>query len=674
MAGLEPGYQLGHYRITRSLGSGGMADVYEAQDDHLDRTVALKVLPMEYCRNPQLVQRFQKEVRAAAKLNHRNIVTVFEVGQQDSWHFFSMRLLTGGDLRRRIDEGMTPVEALAILREVADAFAHAHARGFVHRDVKPENIMFDEQGFPVLTDFGIAKALDANTHMTRTGMTMGTPRYLSPEQASGKPVDARADLYSLGIILHEMLTGRPPYEAEEAMAVIFKHVTEPVPILPPDFVRYQPLLEKLMAKDAAKRIASAADLIGEIDALVPKTPTGELKQSQLRTAENPLIAKLMTPSPLRTPAPQTPRPVTPPPMTPAPLTPVPQAPAPPTPVVREMTGEVAVQAPPAGTRQAPLRPPTAAPRAEPAVRPPPAVPARPAAPAAAPAAPAAGHRFGAFAIGGGLAAAALAGVAYLALKTPEPAATALAPATTALATAAPAPAQPEAAARVEVTPAEAAKREQTRQQQLRQQAAQKESADLQARLQAEVAAKQRAEQEAAQKQAATDLQARQQAEAETRKRAAAQEQAEARQRAEADAAARRRAEQQAQDEARRKAAADAARQEEEVAVASAPAARAAVPVRVTIVNDCRSAIELESVGVDGTTKKAGTLRAGVEKGFDSTESAKWRMFERSRRRPLLKEVTLTGAGQRLRVCDTAEAPVDSEEEAAKERARRPTGF
>src|SRR5689334_6890635 len=248
MSGLEPGYQIGNYRIVRSLGSGGMADVYEAHDINLDRHVALKILPIEYCRNAELVARFQKEVRAAAKLNHRNIVTVFEVGQQDSWHYFSMRLLTGGDLRRRIERGLAPVEALAILRELADAFAHAHARGFVHRDVKPENVMFDEQGFPVLTDFGIAKALDAESRMTRTGMTMGTPRYLSPEQASGKPVDARADLYSLGVMLYEMLTGRPPYDAEESMAVIFKHVTEPIPQLPESFLRYQPLLEKLMAK------------------------------------------------------------------------------------------------------------------------------------------------------------------------------------------------------------------------------------------------------------------------------------------------------------------------------------------------------------------------------------------------------------------------------------------
>ncbi|HUR42422.1 MAG TPA: protein kinase [Verrucomicrobiae bacterium] len=561
MSGLEPGFHLGHYRITRSLGSGGMADVYEAHDENLDRIVALKILPMEYSRNQQLVQRFQKEVRAAAKLNHRNIVTVFEVGQQDSWHFFSMRLLTGGDLRARIEAGLTPIEGLAILREVADAFAHAHARGFVHRDVKPENIMFDEQGFPVLTDFGIAKALDANTHMTRTGMTMGTPRYLSPEQASGKPVDARADLYSLGIILHEMLTGRPPYDAEEAMAVIFKHVTEPIPVLPPDFLRYQPLLEKLMAKDANQRIASATDLVKEIDALFPRTGSGEFKQSALRTMENPLIQQLMTPSPMRTPAPRTPAPVTPPPVRPAPTSkPMTAPPA---------SAGIDVRPPPVQTRR-----PTLAPAAMPAA-PAGATPET----AASPTAPRSrtGLLIGVIATAGGIA---IAG--YTAWRAMQPDAVPPAPVV--------APATSPAAAQVEETRKANAEREQQRRaekqraetqqaEQLRLQQ-QREAQAAAQRQQAETEARNRAQSEAAaREQARREAAAKQQAETEAQSRRREAAEAEARRQAEAEA--RRRAEAEAQkradDEAASTSAAEIERRAREADRAAAAKRRGGKP-------------------------------------------------------------------------------------------------
>jgi serine/threonine protein kinase len=533
---LGPGSRLGNYTITRSLGSGGMADVYEAHDETLERTVALKVLPLEYTRNPQLVARFQKEVRAAAKLNHRNIVTVFEVGHQDSYHYFSMRLLTGGDLRKRIERGLTSLEALAILRELADAFAHAHARGFIHRDVKPENVMFDEQGFPVLTDFGIAKALDANTHMTRTGMTMGTPRYLAPEQASGKPVDARADLYSLGIILFEMLTGQPPYDAEESMAVIFKHVTEPIPQLPEVFVRFQPLLEKLMAKEPKQRMASAEDLMRAIDELAPRGSTRELPQSQLRTAENPLLAGLLTPSPLRTPPPKTPRPVT-----PAPVARPPAGPE---------SGEVAI-APPLTTREILARRPAAA-----------STPVRGVPAAAAPAVEAPTIAVSTPArrlspamiamVAGGLVAVVTTGWALRAyVMRPAPA-----PTPVAVPVPTPAPVETPDAAKAQAAKEkeEAARREQERQAKLREQEAQRkvESEAALRRQQQEEQARQeqlRLEREAAARRAA-DEEARKRAAAESEAKRRAQAQAEAERKAEAEAAARRQRQEEAAEEAR----------------------------------------------------------------------------------------------------------------------------
>ncbi|MGQ0699493.1 MAG: serine/threonine-protein kinase [Panacagrimonas sp.] len=267
-----PDTRLSHYRFVTQIGTGGMADVYEALDERLGRRVALKVLPPEFGRDPKAVQRFEKEVRAAASLNHNGIVSVFGVGQDQGVHFFSMRLLTGGDLRTRMERVLDAATALGILREVADAFSHAHLQGFVHRDVKPENIMFDEQGHPVLTDFGIAKALASGARLTATGTSIGTPRYISPEQARGHDVD----LYSLGVILFAMLAGHPPYDGEDSFALIFKHVSEPIPKLPPTHAALQPLIDALMAKEPGKRPDSAAALIRLIDGYVPGNRTASL--------------------------------------------------------------------------------------------------------------------------------------------------------------------------------------------------------------------------------------------------------------------------------------------------------------------------------------------------------------------------------------------------------------
>jgi len=271
---LPEGHSLGTLTIIRLLGSGGMADVYEALDNRLGRHVAVKVLPQEYSRNQDFIMRFEREVKASAALSHPNIVTVFEFGSEDSLNYYTMRLLNGGDLRDRITKGMTIVDVLTTMRGVLQAFQHAHSRGFVHRDVKPENIMYDEQGTPTLTDFGIAKVLDSQTQMTQTGMAVGTPRYISPEQATGKPVDGRSDLYSLGCILYEMLTGSSPYKADTPIATIFQHVNEPIPVLNEEYSNFQPLLEKLMAKAPETRMQSAEEALAYIDETFPRDWTG----------------------------------------------------------------------------------------------------------------------------------------------------------------------------------------------------------------------------------------------------------------------------------------------------------------------------------------------------------------------------------------------------------------
>lgn len=256
----QPGQVIGNYRLIRLIGTGGFAEVYEAEDPLLERKVALKLLLPQLSRSPELIARFEREVQSVAALDHPGIVPIYSVGNADGEHYYAMRMLPGGDLRDRIERGLTPPQALSILIQLADAFAHAHRNGIVHRDVKPENILFDDQRHPVLTDFGVAKMLRDQSRLTATGMAIGTPAYLSPEQARGGQVDARADLYSLGVILFEMLTGRPPYDGPDPLSVALMHVTEPPPKLPAALQALQPLLDPLMAKDPAARFETAAAL------------------------------------------------------------------------------------------------------------------------------------------------------------------------------------------------------------------------------------------------------------------------------------------------------------------------------------------------------------------------------------------------------------------------------
>lgn len=259
-----PGYQ-----IQRELGAGGMARVYLAIQTSLDRQVALKVMSPALAADPNFSKRFLREARTIASLSHPNIVAIYEIGTTDQHlHFFSMQYLPAGDLAARMRAGMSEPELVQVLIGVCRALGFAHARGIVHRDVTPANIMFDQAGHPVLTDFGIALAAQAgSTRITSTGSSIGTSLYMSPEQARGGDVDARSDLYSLGALCYEALVGRPPYQGADGFAVAYAHVFEPIPRVPPALRHWQPLIDKALAKNPADRYASADEFIAALQAL-----------------------------------------------------------------------------------------------------------------------------------------------------------------------------------------------------------------------------------------------------------------------------------------------------------------------------------------------------------------------------------------------------------------------
>ncbi len=252
---LHIGRTLGRYYLSAQLGEGGMATVYKAYDIRLERDVAIKIIRSEQFSSTtfeQFLKRFEREAKALAKLNHPNIIPIIDYGEELDKPYLVMPYLPGGTLAQRLGQPIPWQTAIQLLLPIAHALAYAHQHGTIHRDVKPSNILITESGEPMLTDFGIAKIMESEptTTLTGAGVGIGTPEYMAPEQGLGKPIDGRADMYSLGVVLYEMVTGRKPYIAETPLAVVLKHLTEPLP--PPH--AFAPSLPEAMEKAIIKAL------------------------------------------------------------------------------------------------------------------------------------------------------------------------------------------------------------------------------------------------------------------------------------------------------------------------------------------------------------------------------------------------------------------------------------
>jgi hypothetical protein len=245
----------GRYELQDLAGSGGMSSVYKARDTVLERTVAIKILHDHYSDDPEYVERFRREARELARLNHPNIVTVIDRGEFEGRQFIVFEHVDGETLKSLVERsGPMPVDqAVSLVHQVARGLAFAHEQGIVHRDVKPHNVLIDENGTAKVTDFGIARSLDPAEGLTETGTLLGTSEYIAPEQASGGPVDERSDQYSLAIVLYELITGEPPYTGDNFMAVAVKHIQEPVPSVRDRRPDVSPRLDAILGRALAKR-------------------------------------------------------------------------------------------------------------------------------------------------------------------------------------------------------------------------------------------------------------------------------------------------------------------------------------------------------------------------------------------------------------------------------------
>ncbi|GAB4433902.1 MAG: hypothetical protein Kow0031_15540 [Anaerolineae bacterium] len=282
---MEPliGKTLGQYQLVEQIGQGGMATVYKAYQPGLDRYVAVKILPAYFAHEQDFAARFTREAQAIARLDHPHILPVYDFGKHKDISYIVMKYVPAGTLKDRLGSAMAPLETVKIIDQVAAALDSAHQQGVLHRDVKPGNMLIDDKDWVFLSDFGLAKMTEGSVKLTGTGVGVGTPAYMSPEQGKGLAVDARTDVYALGVIVFEMLTGRVPFEAETPMAVVIKHVTDPIPLprqINPNIPEpVERVLLKSLAKDRDHRYGSAGALaaalrkaVQELDPKVASMP------------------------------------------------------------------------------------------------------------------------------------------------------------------------------------------------------------------------------------------------------------------------------------------------------------------------------------------------------------------------------------------------------------------
>ena len=277
--------KIGRYEIKSELGRGGMATVYRAYDPRFERDVAIKVLPHEMMHDDSFRVRFEREAKTIASLEHPAIVPVYDVGEEDGQPYFVMRLMAGGSLADIISKGpMSLQQAAKIMDRLCPALDVAHAKGIIHRDLKPGNILFDLAGEPYISDFGIAKIAQAQGPTVTGGAIIGTPAYMSPEQATGDPLDGRSDIYAMGVILYEMLAGAQPFQATTPMAVVVKHITDPIPHIldanPGLPSGIEVIIEKALAKNPDQRFSTAGELAAALNALA----RGASAEEALKTA------------------------------------------------------------------------------------------------------------------------------------------------------------------------------------------------------------------------------------------------------------------------------------------------------------------------------------------------------------------------------------------------------